>query len=79
MTPVLKNFARAFVVVILLSSILVAYKTVKWKAYVWLPDYVRHTLDRGDRLDRESGESESHGPRHCRNDRRWKRICRGDR
>jgi hypothetical protein len=53
MTPVLKNIARTLLVVILLLSILVAYKTVKWKAYVWLPDYVRYTLDRGDRLDRE--------------------------
>jgi hypothetical protein len=48
MKSVLKTIGRAFLVAILLLGAFCAYKTVKWKAYMWLPGYVRHAIDDGE-------------------------------
>ncbi len=45
---VLRSVGGALLVAILLSGVFVAYKIVKWKAYMWLPDYVRHTLEKNE-------------------------------
>ena len=42
-----RRIATCFLLVVILICTLVTYKIVKWKAYIWLPDYVAHVVHDG--------------------------------
>lgn len=55
-----KGIATSFLVVVIVICSLISYKIVRWKAYVWLPDYIERLAGDGKR----DGTNVTSGPTH---------------